>query len=197
MAAALSKEKWKEISYTSVEVAGDMERHNRMIAQSSTHLYQYTKDWNIMPESHAFSSGEIDRLGYLVPERYLDDRSDLRGTRFKFLCRSNSLPVMRRVGREVTPIWPVEQRVCLMCNSGEVEDVEHFIMDCPSYEVHRARMVRWVERETDGAGTSLPPGSLRTLDKREQLLILLGRRFGTKESEDRVDKHVKRFLRKC
>jgi hypothetical protein len=58
-------------------------------------------------------------------------------------------------------------------------------------------MFRWVERETDGAGTSLPPGGLRTLSKREQLLILLGRRFGTKESEDLVDKHVKRFLRKC
>jgi hypothetical protein len=85
-----------------------------------------------MPESHAFSSGEIDRLGYLVPENVS--------------------------------------------------------------VVHRAKMFRWVERETDGAGISLPPGGLRTMGKREQLLILLGRRFGTKESEDLVDKHVKRFL---
>jgi hypothetical protein len=54
-----------------------------------------------------------------------------------------------------------------------------------------------VERETDGGGTSLPPGGLRTLGKREQLLILLGKRFGTKESENFVDKHVKRVLPKC
>ena len=70
-------------------------------------------------------------------------------------------------------------------------------MDCPSYEVHRARMFVWVERETDGAHSSLPAGGLRTLGKREQLLILLGKRFGSKEAEDRVDKQVKRFLRKC
>jgi hypothetical protein len=137
------------------------------------------------------SPGEIDRLGCLVPERCLDIFSNLRGTLFKFFFFI-ILPVMRCVGREITPIWPVEQRVCLMC-----EDIEHFIMDCPSYGVHRARMFLWVERETDDAGTSLPPSGLRTLGKREQLLILLGKRFGTKESEDLVDKHVERFLRKC
>jgi hypothetical protein len=193
----MSKEGWKDESYKAVEEAGDMERHNRMIAQPSTHLYQYTKDWGRVPESHAFPSGEVDRLGVRVPERYLDDRVDLRGTRLKILCRSNSLPIMRRVGKEIKPPWAVEQRVCLMCKTGVVKDMEHFIMDCASYEVHRARMYEWVERKTDRASTSIPPGGLRSLDKQEQLLIILGKRFGKLEYEDRVNKHVKRFLRKC
>ena len=32
---------------------------------------------------------------------------------------------------------------------------------------------------------------------REQLLIILGKGFGKRAAEDRVDKQVKRFLRKC
>jgi hypothetical protein len=51
LAAHMSKEGWKEESYKAVEEAGDMERHNRMIAQPSTHLYQYTKDWGRVPET--------------------------------------------------------------------------------------------------------------------------------------------------
>ena len=70
----------------------------------------------------------------------------------------------------MTPVWPIGR----LCN----------------YEVHHARVYVWVERETDRASTSLPPGGLRSLDKREQLLIILGKRFG----KDRVDKQVKRFL---
>jgi hypothetical protein len=57
-----------------------MKRRDGMIVRSSTQLYQYTKDWGRASESHAFSSGEADRLEFKIPERRLDDRSDLMTT---------------------------------------------------------------------------------------------------------------------
>jgi hypothetical protein len=56
-------------------------------------------------------------------------------------------------------------------------------------------MFAGVEQETERNPTTLPIGGLRSLGKRKQLLIILGKRFGTQESEDRVDEYVKRFLR--
>ena len=47
---------------------------------------------------------------------------------------------MDRVGREEKPEWPKEARKCPMCQQGEVEDVAHFIAECPAYTKHRARL---------------------------------------------------------
>jgi hypothetical protein len=56
------------------------------------------KFWGRNSEEYCVMSGELDRLGQYVPERYLDDRDSLKGTRLKLLCRTGSLPVMARVG---------------------------------------------------------------------------------------------------
>ena len=136
-------------------------------------------------------------MGHLVPERYLDDRKDLKGTRLKLLCRVGCLPVMHRVGREVSPKWPKETRTCLACNGGRIEDVKHFILDCPLYDSHRTRMLNEVDRALDQSPATLDSADFLSMDGPSRLAILLGRRIDDPVAEDRIDRTVKRFLRKA
>ena len=132
---------WRERVYRAVETASDADRATRMAGKPSVQAYKDVKEWGINPEAYSFSAGEEGRPGRLVPERYLDDRVCLKGTRLKLLCRLNCLPVMDRVGREIKPKWPKRDRVCFACGCGTVEDVHHFIMVCPRYAVKRERLL--------------------------------------------------------
>ena len=62
-------------------------------------LYSTIKEWGPNPENYSFSVGEVGKPGQLVPERYLDDRSNLKGTRLKMLCRMGCLPLMESAAR--------------------------------------------------------------------------------------------------
>ena len=103
--------------------------------------YVTIKSWVKNPKEYGVMTGEEGRLGQYVPESYLDDRVDLKGTRLKFLCRTSSLPVLDRVGRETRPSWPKHSRICLVCECDQVEDVEHFLMQCPGYEDRRTKLL--------------------------------------------------------
>ena len=122
-----------------MSLAREMEA--RMTTLTSTADYASLKDWGVNTEEYSAFTGEEGRLGQHVPERYLDDRDNLKGTRLKMLCRTGALPVMRRVGRELDPAWPPESRVCFACNKEVVEDIHHFLMDCPAY--HFKRTIYW------------------------------------------------------
>ena len=159
----------------------------------SSRAYLPLKEWGPNPASYAFSNGELGRLGQRVPERYLDDRKDIKGTRLKSLCRMGCLPVMNRVGREAKPAWPKENRVCLMCNNGQIEDVHHFVMICPAYSVARHRLLAITERLLANSQTV----DFQALNNQEQYWLVLGRRVGDLIVEDRIDSEVKRFLRKA
>ena len=101
-------EKWQSMVYEAADSWSDNDRRDRMATLSSTTDYVLLKEWG-NPRKYSFSSGETDRLGQHVPERYLDDRDRLKGTRLKMLCRTGALPVMRRIGRELSPPWPPER----------------------------------------------------------------------------------------
>ena len=149
------------------------------------------------PEEYAFSSGEVGRLGQHVPERYLDDRTNLKGTRLKMLSRLGCLPVMNRVGREARPPWPREYRTCAVCCSAKIEDVQHFMMECPHYTAKRVGLLKQVAcilAESTGNTTAT---DFATMPTRDQLSVLLGKRISDPIAEDRIDRNVKRFLSKC
>ena len=89
--------------------------------------------------------GGVDRWGHRNPERYPDDRRDLKGMRLKLMCRTGALPVMRRFGREQRPPWPLERRRCYACHTA-VKTVSHFLGQCRAYAGHRCRLLNTVPR---------------------------------------------------
>ena len=185
---------WKKKADFAVDTAHDEDRAQRMARMPSCNTYVAMKGWGRNPKEYSFSSGEVDKLGQQVPERYLDDRRNLKGTRLKMLCRTGSLPLMVRVGREVKPKWPREMRTCLACNSGAVEDVHHFIMECPA---HAKRRTALLDQVTRAAGRSAVDLDFGALPAGEQLLVILGKRVGDPRFEDKVDWQAKKFLTKC
>jgi hypothetical protein len=195
--AGFSKSKWRSIVYEAVERDSDGKRSTRMSEMKSTIDYVDIKDWGLNTETYSFSSGEIGRLGQHVPERYLDDRQDLKGTRLKLLCRTGCLPVMDRVGREEVPSWPKDTRICLACGLGKVEDVRHFLMECPRYARKRATFMERVGNILAGSDGTLDMDTFGSMDDRNKCAVILGKRIGDVNAENLIDQRTKKFLSKC
>ena len=193
LVADISSLTWKGMVYDADRIS-DGRRREKMGGMTSTSTYSDIKDWGLNPKVYAFSSGEVGRLGQNVPERYLDDRRCLKGTRLKLLCRLDCLPVMKRVGREVVPAWPVAQRVCLSCENGQIEDVHHFLMECPTYGHQRAKLMH---RVLDVLSQCSGQEQFGQMDNRSQSLVILGKRIGDPAAENRIDAAVKKYLVKC
>ena len=195
--AHLKKDAWKEYVYSAVESVSDVDRTVRMAGMSSAQMYNNIKEWGRNPPAYSFSVGEIGRPGRLVPERYLDDREKIKGTRLKMLCRLNCLPVMDRVGREVKPKWPKDSRICFGCGSGELEDVRHFIMECPCYTEKRDRLLSRIELILTRSNCELTAHEFASMTSGAQCEVILGKRLSDPVAEDRIDTAVKRYLTKA
>ena len=113
------------------------------------------------------------------------------------LCRLGCLPLMDRVGREAKPPWPRDLRTCVACTTGRVEDVHHFIMECPKYAAKRAVLLKQVVVELAKSEGDLKAVQFASMEPVDQLPVLLGKRFSDPSTEDRLDRTVKRFLSKC
>ena len=85
------------------------------------------------------------------------------------------MPVMDRVGREISPRWPKENRVCFGCNTGTLEDVRHFIMDCPLYADKRAHLTAYVGGILENSMADLTT-SFGKMSRNEQYETILGKR---------------------
>jgi hypothetical protein len=180
----VSEEDWKKKADLAVDTTHDRARAKRMTRMPSTTTYMAVKEWGRCPEEYSFSNGEVGKLGQQVPERYLDDRRNLKGTRLKMLCRTGCLPLMVRVGREVQPKWPREMRTCLACNSGAVEDVRHFVMECPAYAERRRGLMDQVARAAQRSSVTI---AFDAAPVEEQLHLILGKRVGDRHFENKVD----------
>ena len=51
--------------------------------------------------------------------------------------RLGILPLQIETGRFTTPLTPLENRLCLVCNQNKVEDEFHFLLECPLYDLER------------------------------------------------------------
>ena len=60
---------------------------------------------------------------------------DVRKCLTKFRLSSHSLQI--ETGRHVNPKVPVEKRICKMCQSGLIEDEQHFLLHCTFYTNER------------------------------------------------------------
>ena len=83
------------------------------------------------------------------------------------------------------------------CCTGKIEDVHHFVMDCPRYAAKRAALLKQAVRELAGSKGDVTAIEFATMEAKDQLVVLLGRRISDPATEDRLDRSVKRYLSKC
>ena len=195
--ANMESTEWAELVEANVDDVADTEREARMAATPSGRAYTPLKAWGANPRRYSMYRGEEGRIGQRVIERYLDDRTALKGTRLKLLCRLGTLPLMRRVGREVHPPWPVDQRLCCACDQVAVEDTHHFLMVCPSNDGPRAKIMSKVAKTLTHHPGGLTTGEFQSMSTERQLRIILGTRFDNRTAEDRIDHHAKIFITSC
>jgi hypothetical protein len=189
----MSKAEWAELVANAVEEREGREREKRFEGMSSeaSRRYERVKGWGpVTKEAHAAFSGEVGRRGARFHESYLDDHCESVGRKLKMLCRAGCLPLMDRVGQEMG--WSDSLRTCVLCDTGEAETLEHFIMTCPAHQKQRETMVRGVSGGTGGVGVAIAAMPLR-----EQCDLLLGRSTGTVSLDKWIDTLFKRFARKA
>ena len=152
---------------------------------TSAHAARFvrSKYWGKVGKTFSCFAGEVGRRGALVPEPYLDDRNKPIGRRLKLMCRAGCLPLGKRVAREAG--LPAVHGICKMCNSGSIEDIEHFICDCEAYAQPRAKMLESVHFTPE------------CLTRSDRLDVILGRSTGSSKTDDKIDMAVKRFLKKA
>lgn len=66
---------------------------------------------------------------------YLVGRCSMEACSIKARLRAGVLPLMVVLGQQLG--WPVCMRNCPVCHSSDVEDVRHFLLDCPAYRCER------------------------------------------------------------
>ena len=89
---------------------------------------------------------------------------------------------------------PAEHGTCMMCESKQIETVEHLLFSCPAYQKHRGKL----ERKAEAAYSLGNNGaSLDDTSESRHTRVLLGARAGCGLTEDLIDLALKRFLRKA
>ena len=84
-----------------------------------------------------------------------------------------------------------------MCRTGVVENVHHFLMECPKYSGKRDALLERAAVIYDRASNIRGPNSFKDMPSKEQARILLGKRFDNPRAEDVIDRMVKRFITKA
>ena len=70
---------------------------------------------------------------------YLNDRSNVEGTIIKTRLRAGSLLLMDRVAKLMD--WPSWMGDCPVCNNGNEENNEHFLLGCEAYNLELQRFI--------------------------------------------------------
>ena len=189
LTTTIDKEEWRDKVYEQVEEYYEQERERQCATMPSVARYLGVKCWDRMGSDRAVMKGEVGMRGALVVERYLDDVQERLGSRLKVMCRAGCLPVMSRVAWELD--LSRRHGKCPLCDSGEVEDVEHILLHCPAHQHHRSKMMASVAAvyATANNGAEFVDSGEET-----QVRVLLGARAGSKAAEDVIDVQVKRFL---
>ena len=197
LATLVSKEDWKERVAEEVERHEDRLREERAKCMTSmaSKRYQQIKGWARVSEDAANFNGEIGRKGALVHEGYLDDHHEQVGRRLKMCCRAGCLPVMDRVGRMAG--WAPQVRKCMLCDTGEVETVQHLILSCPAHQQHRDTMLEGVYKAYKGNIMTEDNADFGLQDPNSQCNILLGESTGIPRVDKHIDALFKRFIKKA
>ena len=113
---APAKKDWKKLVSLKVDGYFEARREVQMETLPSMQIYTRVKSWGRVSADKAVFKGEEDKLGSLVPERYLDDTRERLGCKLKLMCRAGCLPTLQRITQEKG--LQVQFARCMMCASG-------------------------------------------------------------------------------
>jgi hypothetical protein len=88
-----------------------------------------------------------------IPQ-YINDRSNVQGVRLLTKCRMGYLYLMGRVAKAASA--EVVSPLCPLCHHAVMEDVEHFLLDCPAMEPCRRQLDSRLQQVLPELG---PPGA--------------------------------------
>ena len=94
-------------------------------------------------------------------------------------------------------LWQRQYRTCAIFSSAKVEDIHHFVMECPAYAAKRVALLQYAIHILASSHAHVSPADFIAMTTNDQLAILLGKRISDPKAEDRLDRNVKRFLSKC
>jgi hypothetical protein len=122
-------------------------------------------------------------------QKYLININDFRGSRFKFLARTNCLPVISTLYRMHIRTNPQ----CTICTNNYEENVNHVLLECEAYtnlrnELNSDIITLFCRQNVDASFTGLPPHG--------QMMCLIGD-LGYHFSNfigDEIDKPCKKLL---
>ena len=80
-----------------------------------------------------------------------------------------------------------------MCTQQVVEDVSHFVMDCPAYAHRRFKLFSSVSRAIKCTSGN---ADFDAISKDNKMHIILGKRTGNADTDKNIDRMVKQFLKK-
>src|SRR3569832_272654 len=83
-------------------------------------------------------------------EDYLTDITDFQCRRAFTRIRVGTHELRIETGRYRKPKEDIKDRICCVCCKGLVEDEQHLLLDCISYESLRRRMMRSIRWQTGG-----------------------------------------------
>lgn len=150
------KKEWEKLVEEAVEKEEEEKWKEGMAAKATLENYARVKKRMGLEDYLARANGY--RPGTVL-------RTKLRGG-------TNALRVSQ--GRQSRPKLERHERVCLVCNSGQVEDEAHFVMDCA--ELAKARAAMW--KRIMGAVRKEPEAAraLRLMNRAELFDFILGQK---------------------
>ena len=85
----------------------------------------------------------------LVLEEYLKINTNAKGRQIATSIRTGSNNLRIETGRWTRPKEKIEDRLCMECMNGSIEDEKHFLIECEIYDDLREKMYRQIEIETN------------------------------------------------
>ena len=118
-------------------------------------------------------------------EQYLISDINKKGRCLLTKIRSGTNDLRIETGRWKRPVEKVEQRVCRMCMSRDVENEEHFILSCVAYQDLRNEMFQNIESQTNDKY------QIKTMSDNQKWQTLMNSDRKPREICEQVKKYIK------
>ena len=120
-------------------------------------------------------------------ENYLLSEKEKQGRYLLTRLRTGTNRLRIETGRIQRPILKPQERVCLQCNGGEIEDEKHFLLRCPHFRELRKEMFNSIQEKVGM--------DLESRSEEQQWKALMGQESTPGQLSDIVKKFVRKAMK--